>query len=228
MSAAWPRDGNEDIFGDSGAINPGLRKLVTEHRGERETWKYQNVFYRETSPKAWIDVEESYYRAAHIMIEGVAKDFLNEDIEGIAGIYLFRHYLEVALKHLIIAGRWIKQDGNNAESIEKIGKIHPLTNLWKLALADAKPKLGADWKGLDTKFVAKCVEEFDGVDPGSFTFRYNEEGAENYRINFGWLFMAMEHVREVLRTARMYLEYEFEQNSDYESYLNSFLPNDEW
>jgi hypothetical protein len=205
--SAWPRGANEDVFGESQALDPDLRKLSAEHRGELETWKYQNVFYKEPSPKSWIDVEESYYRAAHIMIEGVTKDFLNEDVEGIAGIYLFRHYLEVALKHLILAGRWIAKDGSNASNIEKVGNIHFLKELWKIALADVKPKLGAEWKGLDTKFVAKCVEEFDGVDPGSFTFRYNGEGAENYRIHFAWLFMAIEHVREVLRTARIYLEY---------------------
>lgn len=82
-----------------------------------EKWKYDHVFYKETaSPKTWLDLAETFYRGSYVLVEGVAKDALNEDIEGIAGLFLFRHYLELALKQIIYAARWLTKDGKNAPS----------------------------------------------------------------------------------------------------------------
>ena len=61
---------------------------------------------RSPIPKSWIDIAESFYRASLILVEGVAADRLNEDTEGIAAAFLFRHYLELSLKNIILAGRF--------------------------------------------------------------------------------------------------------------------------
>lgn len=147
-----------------------------------EKWEYKHVFFEETeNPKTWIRHSESFYRAAHILIKGVAERRMNEDEEGIAGLFLFRHYLELALKRIVVSGKWLTVGGNNAalSEVPRVGNIHQLAELWGLVLSNAKPKIPEEvWNNYDIGFVEQCITEFNGVDRKSFTFRYPGQGAE--------------------------------------------------
>jgi hypothetical protein len=79
-----------------------------------QKWEYDKIFYSESHPKSWLDIAESFYRASLHLVEGVAEDRLNEDTEGIAAAFLFRHYLELSLKNIILAGRFLTKEGHNA------------------------------------------------------------------------------------------------------------------
>ena len=186
-----------------------------------EKWRYDNIFYPESHPKSWLDIADSFYRASLVLVEGVAENRLNEDTEGIAAAFMFRHYLELALKNIILAGRFLTEDGENARHEDVLPAWgHRLSELWKLVLSDAKPKmLPADWESHDTEFVEKCIAEFDGIDPKGLAFRYAGEGAESLHVHFHWLHAMMEHVNQVLNGIRIYLVETHGQTSDYESYL---------
>lgn len=187
-----------------------------------QKWEYDKIFYAESHPKSWLDIAESFYRASLHLIEGVAEERLNEDIEGIAAAFLFRHYLELSLKNIILAGRFLTKEGQNAPPENAVPAWgHNLSTLWKLVLVDAKPKMEADWSSYDTEFVEKCIAEFDAVDPKGMAFRYTGEGAESVRLHFGWLHAVMEHLYQVLEGIRVYLVEMHGQNADYESYLQS-------
>jgi hypothetical protein len=187
-----------------------------------QKWDYEKVFYAESHPKSWLDIAESFYRASLHLVEGVAEDRLNEDTEGIAAAFLFRHYLELSLKNIILAGRFLTKDSQNAPREDAVPEWgHNLSKLWKFVLSDSKPKMEADWGSYDTEFAGKCIAEFDAVDPKGMAFRYTGEGAASLRVHFGWLYAIMEHVHQVLEAIRVYLVEMHGRNADYESYLQS-------
>jgi hypothetical protein len=169
--------------------------------------------------KSWLDMGQSFYRASLHLVEGVASGALNEDIEGIAAIYLFRHYLELALKQIVNRGRHLKDaDGElaNPEDIKAVAKIHDLAVLWKWVLEDAKPKLSQeDWDNYDVAFVEQCVKEFDEADRTGFAFRYAGLGGERCNFDFQRLVASMEHVEQVLDGIITYLEEGYQQSLDY-------------
>ena len=46
--------------------------------------------------------EEAYFDSAKYVIEGVLKRQLTPSVHGVAGVFLFRHYLEISLKFIIM------------------------------------------------------------------------------------------------------------------------------
>ncbi|MGH9579845.1 MAG: hypothetical protein ACRD2R_02525 [Terriglobales bacterium] len=189
-----------------------------------QEWKYDRVFYEEEHPRLWLDLGESFYGSARILIESTAKREVNEGVEGIAGLFLFRHYLELALKHIIVAGRWLTSEGDNAQLKDgaKVERIHVLHELWQLVLRDAKPKIREEhWKNYDIEFVERCLEEFDKVDPKGFAFRYAGHGVERLRAHFEWLAEIMDHVHQVLEGISVYLTEMYHQNEEYDAYLQA-------
>jgi hypothetical protein len=223
---------------NSGAEKPqeqlGIAELDTETLLPREytafqKWEFDKIFYAESSFKSWLDLADSFYRASVVLMDGVAKDELNEDTEGIAAAFLFRHYLELALKNVILAGRFLTKDGENVPhpEVSPAPREHKLNDLWKLVLRDAKPKMPTDdWQRYDTEFVEKCIAEFDRIDPKGMTFRYGSEGAESLHVHFHWLYAIMEHVHQVLEGIRSYLVETHGQNEDYETYLQDMYGAD--
>lgn len=211
----------------AGAKETEKKSLLDDYTAFQK-WEYDKVFYAESHPKSWLDIGESFYQASLVLVEGVAGDRLNEDTEGIAAAFLFRHYLELSLKSIILAGRFLTQDGQNAPRNNVIPAWgHKLSELWKLVLSDAKPEMHAgDWDNFDSEFVERCIAEFDGIDPHGMAFRYAGEGAESLHVHFHWLYAIMEHVHQVLEGIRVYLVEMHGQNADYESYLRSEFGED--
>jgi hypothetical protein len=223
MDGDVPKSEGEDL----GAKETGTESLIGDYSAFQK-WEYDKVFYAESHPKSWLDIGESFYRASLLLMKGVAEDRLNEDTEGIAAAFLFRHYLELSLKNIVLAGRFLTQEGQNAPHKDAIPAWgHKLSELWKLVLRDAKTKMQAgDWNNYDVEFVEKCIAEFDGIDPHGLAFRYAGEGAESLHVHFHWLYAIMEHVHQVLEGIRVYLVEMHGQNADYESYLQSEFGGD--
>ncbi len=206
---------------DAGAKENERESLLGDYTAFQK-WEFDKIFYAESHPKSWLDIAESFYRASLHLVEGVAEDRLNEDTEGIAAAFLFRHYLELSLKNIILAGRFLTKEGHNAPRENAVPAWgHNLSELWKLVLSDAKPKMEADWGNYDTEFAEKCIAEFDAIDPKGMAFRYTGEGAASLSVHFKWLHAIMEHVHQVLEAIRVYLIEMHGQNANYESYLQS-------
>jgi hypothetical protein len=167
-----------------------------------------------------------YCEAALLLVKGVADGSLKEDIEGLAAVFLFRHYLELILKQIVLRGRLVVSENERAvpEEVKEVANIHELAVLWKWVLRDSKPKI-TDWDNYDTAFVEKCISEFDAVDKKGFAFIYSGHGGEFCRFDFNFLSDAMQHIREILDGIATYLyemlreigEYEYELEQEFGS-----------
>jgi len=184
-----------------------------------ERWEYPQIIYKMDHEQSWVDIAASCYRGAQLLIEGVAKGSFNEDVEGVAGLQLFRHYLELTLKRIVFWGRMLERPDKNAvrAEVEKVAHIHDLGQLWKWMIRDAKPKINrGDWNAYDIGFVEKLVMDFDGIDKKGFAFRYHGHGAESLRFNFEKLFSIMGHAEQVLEAILTYLIETHGQNEEWE------------
>lgn len=190
-----------------------------------QKWDYQPFISVLPDEKSWIDYTESFYRATELLFQGLAVGKGHPDIEGIAAMFLFRHYLELMLKRVVIRGRYLKSATENArrEEVERVANIHDLKTLWDWVLRDAKPKIDQPtWNSYDISFVEKCILEFDERDKKGFAFRYSRQGGERYEYDFGWLTVASEHVQQVLDNIVTYLIESHGENEEWEEIQNSF------
>jgi hypothetical protein len=187
----------------------------------RQKYAYTPVFDVPAEPwhiaALW---EEAYFDTAKYVIEGVLKRDLNRNVHGVAGVFLFRHYLEIALKFIIMHARWLADHGRiaGAEEIKDVAKTHRLKTLWEMAVKDCKGKIHEEtWNEWDVEFVEEMILEFDAVDSSGFRFRYHGEKFGSHdplrdimrmnelRIRYDVLLAQMDHVRSVLGTIDTYL-----------------------
>jgi hypothetical protein len=190
-----------------------------------QKWDYEQLIHVGEYKKPWIIFRESFYRASEIIIKNLAAGRGFPDLEGPAAVFLLRHYLELALKALVMRGRMLERPDKNAaiESVKEVKRVHVLDELWRLVLVDAKPKIDpADWDNYDIPFVEKCIAELHDRDEKGFAFRYNGHGAERFDYSFGYLVVAMEHVYQVLEGLIAYLDATYDQNQEWEEILNSY------
>ena len=102
---------------------------------------YKEVFYLPgTEWKVEAVWDDAYYEAAKRLIQGIARGEYLQAIEGVAGLYLFRHYIELALKFVIFHSRWLKDSNSNAklEEIKDVKKTHSLRKLWGVAETECR------------------------------------------------------------------------------------------
>ncbi|HXA78740.1 MAG TPA: hypothetical protein VNV41_16515 [Candidatus Acidoferrales bacterium] len=164
-----------------------------------EKQPYRQVLYPTDQVQSWRDMGNSYFAACRPLVAALARGELNEDMEGTAAIYLFRHYLELMLKRIVLSGRLLISDNEIArrEEIQNVANTHNLDKIWKWVLADAKPKL-KEWDNYDIASLEQCVMEFDRADKRGVAFRYDREGGEHCRFDFPALDAQMDHLRQVL------------------------------
>jgi hypothetical protein len=188
-------------------------------------WEYKPFIYVDEHTKPWISFKESFYRASEVIIKNLAAGKGFPDLEGIAAVFLFRHYLELALKTLVMRGRFLESADKNAaiETVKEVKWIHDLAELWELVLRDAKPKIDPkDWDSYDILFVEKCIAEFHQRDEKGFALRYQGQGGEHFDYNFVYFTKAMEHVYQILEGLTVYLIETYGQNEEWEEILNSY------
>jgi hypothetical protein len=218
---------------DAEDIPPDLDPEEEQHRSEEEAaiagpaapheiWEYRNILHKTDRSYSWREMSNSYYHACLALVEGLVIGNLKEDREGPVAVYLFRHYLELMLKRIVFGGRLLASESELAieAEIKEVKKTHNLKQLWEWVLRDAKPKIDA-WSGYDIAFVEACVMEFYAADEGSFVFRYDKEGAENYRFDFEMLGLQIEHIHNVLDGLWTYLYVTRDQILEYMSELES-------
>ena len=89
-------------------------------------WEYRPIIHKSEHKQSWRSMTESFYRASEFLVKAVVERTARDDSEGVAAVFLFRHYLELALKGIIIQGRWIKPTGENAtrKEVQKVKNIH--------------------------------------------------------------------------------------------------------
>ena len=203
---------------------------------------YKGVFYLPgTEWKVEAVWDDAYYEAAKTLIQGVARGEYLPAFEGVAGLYLFRHYIEVALKFLIFHSRWLKDSNSNArlEEIEDVQRTHSLRKLWDIAETECRRIFSkTEWNAIDVQFVRRCVQEFDSIDPNGERFRYygNKFGVDkdtakraemgrkiryDLHIDFQELVEVIDHVADVLHYLDTYMIETYGQNEEWEGILRS-------
>lgn len=136
-----------------------------------------NVWLKWRGDEKWIAYAEGYKKAADILVERVTareaeaeQDFLGYPIG-----FLYRHYLELILKSLIVTGSQAlrKAHGNLLH--------HDIKRLWQ----EARPILEQVWPNgpkVDLDNVEQCMREFDAIDPHpaeAFRYPLATDGREN-------------------------------------------------
>jgi hypothetical protein len=179
---------------------------------------------------------EGFFSSAELLLQGVIDGKLSE-AEGVAAVFLCRHYLELAIKCCLFHSRWLRNVGTNAtnKEIAAVGKDHSLHSLWSDLRRELDSKLPEISKvGFDLDFVGKLVAEFQQVDKGGCRFRYpTKEFAvattgqpstppESLGIDFRALLFALEHTQRVLGDLDAYLVNTHGLNEEWEAELNSF------
>lgn len=117
----------------------------------------------------------AYKEGADRLVEALAEDGYSQHELVLPVVFLYRHYLELHLKELIIEGR--KALGQPADAIPTGHNIFKLWNELKpiLAQIQAKPY---DLRKEELLAVEACIKEFSEVDERSEAFRYpvNKDG----------------------------------------------------
>jgi hypothetical protein len=178
---------------------------------------------------SWLIVD--YYAAARSIVERILqRETLDgeilDDIEGRAALFLFRHYLELALKDVVFNLRRLKTKRDNLPQ-EEWGKWpsgHNLNVLWDEIKMQFPQKMGQKWwDSLDTQFAEKCVTEFHDIDPSSERFRYQREKTrvrdQSKHLDVSWtsLLCVIEHASEVLEMMGGDVEATYNENEQRKS-----------
>ena len=113
--------------------------------------------------------EEGYRRAVEVLLEHFARDILgtanDRDFLILPILYLFRHYLKLRFKEIMVLGRIILGEKN------KRPWGHELDKLWQDCRRVCGDILGESFaEALDE--VGRCVQEVASLDPNSENFRY--------------------------------------------------------
>lgn len=112
---------------------------------------------------------EGFGKTALLVVEqALAGELSTSDIDsmGLAALYSFRHYLELALKSLVSSVRLLNEDRT------AIRPRHFLMELW-VECRDVLAGRGVETESLDK--AEACIRQFNDADRGSFRFRYPED-----------------------------------------------------
>jgi hypothetical protein len=134
---------------------------------------------------------EGYRRAAAVLYETTAARHGSPDFILWPMAFMWRHYLELALKDTILRGRAL------AGEAEDFPKHHRLLDLWKVARPHIERCGSPDSPELPN--VEAVIVEFERIDPGAMGFRYphSKDGERSLpnapdRVNLRLLHEAME------------------------------------
>ena len=119
------------------------------------------------SMNKWDAYALGYKSAADIIVGHVAGTHREMDLVVYPVAFLYRHYLELRLKQLIITGSELLNLPRDWP------KIHSIDRLWELC----RQILEQVWPGSETdalNAVNACINEFAAIDPLSMGFRYPE------------------------------------------------------
>jgi hypothetical protein len=195
---------------------------------------YQQVFWKPDDEHWYVEADwrEGYFSASRALLEGVVLGNSTEPIEGVVGVFLFRHYLELAIKYVLFHARWLKNERENApdNEVEAVKQRHHLRLFWDMAKEACGQRVPTkEWAAWDISFIDACVKEFETFDPQGDIFRYPKPGFEVGRlgplrhplgIDHAALLQNMDHVHGVLEEIGSYLVANYHENEDSDDFLN--------
>ncbi len=191
---------------------------------------YKPIFYNPNG--ALTGFVDDYYSAAWAIVRRIAEGKAFGDTEGIAALFLFRHYLELALKDIVFGLRHLQTRRKNVSRSESVQPAfgHKLGDLWGEIKKCYPRKMGQkQWNALDAEFLDQCVCEFEKIDPSGQRFRYSIEKKSPARdrlnplaVSWETLPYIMEHARDVIVMMDTYLVETYAENEEWEVEMNAW------
>lgn len=141
-----------------------------------------------------------YKKAADILVRHIKQKRRSQDTLVYPIIFLYRQYLELAIKNLILKGRCLQ---DISEPFPKGHKIHDLWKVCEKLLNEIAP----DTSTTEFKEINRLISEFCAVDPGGTAFRYPEDDKGNpsipniKHINLRNIYDVMEKISVILEGA---------------------------
>jgi hypothetical protein len=209
-------------------------RITAEYNERFQPWAYRRVFYAPPAGVWAVDgsFTDGFFESAKRLLTGVIQGELRQGIEGLAAVFLSRHYLELAVKYVLLHSRWLVDDQRNADQPpEVVPNTHNLQMLWSIFKAEVKAKPGVVPKGLDLAFVEAFVKEFNTYDPKNWRFRYPSHqipavaasAEKDLGIDYAALLFNLQRTFDILETLDSYLIETHGQNADWEDIQNSWL-----
>jgi hypothetical protein len=188
-----------------------------------ERWRYSPIIINSGYRQRWRDIIASYRDACEALLNLLAEDKYGDRMEGLAAVFLFRHFLEVSLKRIILNGRWLERNNKNLRGpVESVKNTHNLAELWQLVLRDAKAKMEvADWERYDIPFIEELINEFHARDARGFNFRYRGTDGDFCLFDHCTLLRILPHVDQILDGIDTCLVQTYEDNKEYEACMES-------
>jgi hypothetical protein len=200
---------------------------------------------RETDIKR-SSIENGYYLAARTVLTAAKRT--HRDSEAVppppspdemlyAGLFLFRHFIELSLKIAIHHSTWLTDTGQNAprEARQPADRGHNIQSMWKLIKERRKGRLNDEtWASLDPDFIEACVTEMCTFDPSSMVHRYPGDlvgGDTTYRdidVDVDKALRNLERMRELLWLLDATLFGTHEMNADAGDYLADYESENGW
>lgn len=147
------------------------------HRGDRlfmndqaqlELDASENYAYHGYISSAFISYSQAYMEAADRL--GQTLRVHSFDTLTLPIVFLYRHYVELTLKDLIIQGAKKYNKPSTPYKVE-IPKTHRIDNLWQ-KLKPMLQQTHSPEKSEEIEVVEACIWELSRLDEGSFSFRY--------------------------------------------------------
>ena len=144
-------------------------------------------------PADWDIYAEGYKRAGDIVVQWVIDNGDYQDFLVYPMAFLYRQYLELRLKHLILVGCTLL----GKYPREKLRKKHDLLLLWR----EARPiieRIYPSGDNAELDMIGERLEELSKVDFGSYAFRYPED-KKGSRTLKGVRYINLKQLRDVVQ-----------------------------
>lgn len=177
---------------------------------------------------SWVSYGRAYKTAADRLVDMVgSKNTAKRDaIEICPILFLYRHFLELELKSLVVLGYVARQTVDIKEKVAKVLNTHSLTVLLTefrdvAAITSSRPVLQTQFDILE-----RCIHEFAVHDPNSYVFRYpidkklNSNTVDLNSLDLANLYSVMCRMGQVFLTARRRLQLEIEDLENIESWTD--------
>ena len=157
--------------------------------GNRENWP-MNAVLRPADGYAYL---QGYRLAGRVLTEWAAEN-RSVDLLVYPICHSYRHYVELALKHLIPLGCNISATQLSESEARQLTTSHNLLKLWylfkKVELAVIKetkdePRPLEDMQGMEA-----YIKQLDALDTGSYSFRYAVKPTGEASIDIGYINLA--------------------------------------
>jgi hypothetical protein len=208
------------------------QRMLAEYSERFQPRAYSQVFYPPKSGEWKVDADfpDGFFESAKVILEGITGRSLHEGIEGVAAVFLCRHYLELALKYTLYHSRWLNDETHNAgDDVEPVCHGHDLQKWWDKLNAELRRRVPSILAtGFDLDFVAEFVKEFQEVDKHNTRFRYPGKQLPvvppthgTLHIDFETLLLTLKRVHDILDTLDMHLIERHGENEEWQAYLDS-------